>query len=197
MSNENISEIFLHNNYTIRKKIFNFLGASFHIFDSSGTVAFYSKMKAFKLREDIRLYTNEDMQKEVLSIQARQIIDFSCAYDVMDSTTNQKVGALKRRGMKSLIKDEWTIMDANDQEIGFIKEDNMWLALLRRFLVNLIPQQYSGEINGEEVCFFKQNFNPFVVKININFAMDKKNLLDKRIGIAGAVLLCAVEGKQN
>ena len=72
-------------------------------------------MKAFKLKEDIRLYTSEDMQTEVLSIQARKIIDISSAYDVIDSLTGAKVGALKRKGLKSILKDEWIIMDAEDK----------------------------------------------------------------------------------
>jgi len=172
-------------------------GAAFHIYDPSGNVAFYSKQKAFKLKEDIRLYTGEDMQTEVLSIQARQIMDFSAAYDVIDSISGRKVGALKRRGMKSILRDEWVIMDAEEREIGLIQEDSLGLALVRRFLANLIPQKYHGVVNGETVCFFHQNFNPFVMKINLDYSMDKKGLLDRRLGIAGAVLLCAIEGRQE
>ena len=73
----------------------------------------------------------------------------------------------------------------------------MVLALIRRFLTNLIPQQYYGELNGERVCLFKQNFNPFVMKIDLDYSMDRNRLLDRRLGIAGAVLLCAIEGKQH
>ncbi|MCD5397687.1 hypothetical protein LR003_01970 [candidate division NPL-UPA2 bacterium] len=192
-----ISNVFTHDSYLIRRKIFKLFGAAFHIFDPNGKVVFYSKMKAFKLKEDIRLYTGEDMHTEVLTIQARQIIDFAATYDVFDPTTNTKVGALKRKGLKSIFKDEWIIMDTEDREIGYIKEDSALLALIRRFLTNLIPQKYHGELNGEQVCIFKQNFNPFVVKINLDFSMDEKDLLDRRLGIAGAVLLCAIEGKQN
>ena len=192
-----IPKVFCHESYLVRRKVFKLFGAAFHIYDPRGEVAFYSKMKAFKLKEDIRLYTGEDMRTEVLTIQARHIIDFSAAYDVIDPTTNTKVGALKRKGMKSILKDEWIIMDAEDREIGLIKEDSTLLALIRRFLTNLIPQKYYGELKGEQVCLFKQNFNPFVMKINLDFSMDRKGLLDRRLGIAGAVMLCAIEGKQN
>ena len=188
---------FTYESYLVRRKIFKLFGAAFHIYDPNGKVAFYSKQRAFKLKEDIRLYTDEDMQKEVLTIQARQIIDFSAAYDVIDPASNEKIGTLRRKGMKSILKDEWIIMNAEEREIGFIKEDSMLLALIRRFLANLIPQKYYGEVNGEQVCLFKQNFNPFVMKINLDFSMDKKGLLDRRLGIAGAVLLCAIEGKQS
>ena len=119
-----IPQVFQQTNYLVRKKILKMVGAAFHIYDPSGNVAFYSKQKAFKLKEDIRVYTGEDMQTEVLTILARQIIDFSAAYDVVDPTTNVKVGALKRKGMKSIVRDEWIIMDAQDREIGLIQEDS-------------------------------------------------------------------------
>jgi hypothetical protein len=173
------------------------LGAAFHIYDPNGNVAFYSKQKAFKLKEDIRVYTGEDMQNEVLTIKARSIIDFSAAYDVFDPATQTKVGALKRKGMKSILKDEWIILDANEREIGLIQEDSMMLALVRRFLTQLVPQSYDGTIRGQKVCQFKQNFNPFVTKITLDFSMDMNNLLDRRLGIAAAILLCAIEGKQD
>ena len=51
------------------------------------------------------------MQVELLSIQARQIIDFSAAYDVYDGSTGSKVGALKRKGMKSILRDECEIRE--------------------------------------------------------------------------------------
>lgn len=193
-----IPRVFVHTNYLVRRKIFKLFGAAFHIYDPNGQVAFYSKQKAFKLKEDIRLYTGEDMQTEVLSIQARQVIDFSAAYDVTDPATGGKVGALKRKGMKSLLRDEWIILDAQDREIGFIREDSLALALIRRLLTNLIPQKYHGEMtDGEQVCVFQQNFNPFVLKIRLDFAMDRNGRLDRRLGIAAAVLLCAIEGRQN
>jgi uncharacterized protein YxjI len=189
-------QVFQQTTYLVRKKIFKMFGAAFHIYDPSGKVAFYSKQKAFKLKEDIRIYTGEDMQTEVLTILARQILDFSAAYDVVDPATNTKVGALKRKGMKSIVRDEWLIMDAQDREIGSIQEDSMALALIRRFLSTLIPQKYHGVVNGTQVCLFKQNFNPFVTKINLDYSMDTAGLLDRRLGIAGAILLCAIEGKQ-
>jgi len=188
---------FNHPTYLIRRKIFKLLGAAFHIYDPQGNVAFYSKQKAFKLKEDIRVYTGEDMQKEVLTIQAKNIIDFSATYIVFDPITGTKVGLLKRKGMKSIIKDEWIIMDANEKEIGLIQEDSMMLALVRRFLTNLVPQSYEGTINGKTICHFKQNFNPFVTKITLDFSMDTDGLLDRRLGIAAAILLCAIEGKQD
>ncbi len=184
-------------NYLIRRKVLTLVGAQFHVFDPNGQVVMFSKMKAFKLREDIRLYTGEDMQNELITIQARNIVDFSAAYDVVDAVTGEKVGALKRKGFKSIIKDEWMILDANDNQIGSIKEDNTGLALLRRFLTNLIPQSFDIEINGQAVAECRQRFNPFIMKLEVDFAKDAGHILDRRLGLAAGILLCAIEGRQN
>jgi hypothetical protein len=110
--------------------VLSVLGAKLQIFDADGQKILFSKMKAFKLKEDIRLYSGEDMQDEYLTIHARSIIDFSATYNVFDAITSEKIGALRKKGMKSIVKDEWIILDKNDVEIGLIKEDNLALALL-------------------------------------------------------------------
>lgn len=189
--------IFQHNQYLVRRKVFTIAGAKFHVFDPAGNLVFFSRMKAFKLREDIRLYHDESMNRELLLIKARQIIDFSAAYDIFDAATREKVGVFKRKGLKSILRDEWFIMDAGDREIGVIREDSLLKSLLRRFLTNLIPQTYHAEIQGTTVCIYKQNFNPFVLKLNVDFSMDTRSLFDRRLGIAGAILLGAIEGRQG
>lgn len=58
-----MSDSFSHQKYLVRRKILKLFGATFHIYDPDGNVAFYSKMKAFKLKEDVRIYTGEDMRQ--------------------------------------------------------------------------------------------------------------------------------------
>jgi uncharacterized protein YxjI len=191
---------FGHTQYIVRKKVFKLLGAAFHVYDTAGNVLMYSKQKAFKLREDIRLYTGEDMRTELLTIQARQIIDFGAAYDVVDARARAKVGALKRKGLKSMLRDEWVVMDAQDREIGLIREDSTVLALIRRFVdaaAMFMPQKYHAEIGGQPAATFQQNMNPFVRKLTLDFSMDPQARFDRRLGIAAATLLSAVEGKQD
>lgn len=68
--------------YTVRRKVFKFFGAAFHVYDPAGRIVGYCKQKAFKLREDIRIYTDESCTSELIVIKARSIIDFSSTYDV-------------------------------------------------------------------------------------------------------------------
>lgn len=53
--------------YLVRRKVFKLAGGAFHIFDAHGQFVMYSHMKAFKLKEDIRRYTGEDRQHELLA----------------------------------------------------------------------------------------------------------------------------------
>jgi uncharacterized protein YxjI len=192
-----MSDRFSSPTYLVRRKVFTIAGGAFHIWDGQGQLVLYSKLKAFKLKEDVRLFTGEDMREELLAVHARKVLDISATYDVTDSVTGQKVGALRRKGMRSLLRDEWLILDATDQEIGLIREDSMGLALLRRFLTNLVPQRFDVEVMGQLVATIRQNFNPFVLKLTVDFSPDHSRLLDRRIGLAAVILLCAIEGRQG
>jgi uncharacterized protein YxjI len=191
---------FAHDRFTARRKVMTLFSPQFHFYDEHENMIGYLKQKAFKLKEDIRLYSDESMTNELLTIKARKILDFSSAYDVVDSTSQQKVGALKRRGWKSMLKDEWIVMDANDVEIGRVKEESALLATLRRLheLIALcIPQSYVFEIGNQQVGTAKQNFNPFVLKLNVDFSHDTMKRMDRRLVAAAVVLLLAIEGRQK
>lgn len=172
------------------------LGAEFEIFRPDETLAFFVKQKAFKLKEAITVFADRGQTQPLLTINARSRIDFSAVYDVA-TADGQKVGALKREGMKSILRDKWLILDVSDQVIGEIEEENMLFAMLRRFLSNLIPQTFDVRMGGAEVAEFKQHFNPFIAKYDIDFSKDKDKFLDRRLGIAAVVLLLAIEGRQS
>lgn len=190
---------FQHQEYLIRRKFLQIFGAAFHVYGPNGELVFYSRQKAFRLKEDIRLYGDENATEEVLTIHARSWLDFAAAYDVVDTKTGEKVGALKRRGFKSMVRDEWIFMDADDNDIGLIQEESQLLALVRRFVPfgDFIPQTYVGTVRDQPVCEFRQHFDPFIQKITLDFSLDSANLLDRRLGLAAAILLSAIEERQD
>lgn len=189
--------MFQQNQYLLKRQVFALTG-KFRVYDSTGNLLLFSEQKMFRLREDIRVFADEAKTREVLQIKARQIMDFSAAYDVLDSATNQKVGALRRKGLKSLLQDEWEVLDVNDQIKGRLFEDSMGLAMLRRFLLgSLLPQNYDMVFGETRVADFKQRFNLFSYHLDVDFSMDATRQLDRRLGLAAAILLAAIEGKQS
>ncbi len=192
-----MNPIFGHRSYLLQRQVFALTG-KFRFFDPSGQLVMFSEQKMFRLREDIRVYSDESKQKEVLMVKARQIIDFSAAYDVVDSATGEKVGVLRRKGWNSLLRDEWEVLNTQDQPIGILFEDSMGLALLRRLLLGLLlPQNYDLTIGQTRVADLKQRFNLFRYELDLDLSMDTARQLDPRLGIAAAILLAAVEGKQS
>jgi uncharacterized protein YxjI len=192
-----MNPIFQFPNYLLKRQVLALTG-KFRIYDPLGNLVMFSEQKMFKLREDIRVYADESKSQEVLSIKARQIVDFSAAYDVVDTAYNQKVGTLRRKGWSSILRDEWQVLDANDNQIGVLFEDSMGLALLRRFLLgSLLPQNYDIVLGETRVADLKQNFNLFRYELNLDFSMDPSQRLDRRLGIAAGILLAAVEGRQS
>lgn len=192
-----MNPIFDHNQYLLKRQVFALTG-KFRYYDPAGKLVLFSEQKMFKLREDIRVFSDESKTQEVLQIKARQIIDFSAAYDVIDSATGQKVGTLRRKGFKSMLRDEWEVLDANDQVIGLLFEDSMGLALLRRLLLgSLLPQNYDLTIRGQRVADLRQRFHLFRYELDVDFSMDPARTLDRRLGLAAGILLAAVEGKQS
>ncbi|WCL49408.1 hypothetical protein [Leptospira sp. GIMC2001] len=186
------------NKYFAKKTFWKLFGGEIRIFDESKSrLLFFVKQKAFKLKEDITVYADESKTTELLKIQARSVIDFSSCYDVVDASSNSKVGALRRKGFRSILKDEWEILNASDQVIGSVIEDSMLKALLRRFLTNLIPQTFNISVNNQPAGILKQTFNPFVPQYNIDFTEDRSRALDRRLGIAAVILLQIIEGRQN
>jgi uncharacterized protein YxjI len=188
---------FQYDKYLLKRQVFALTG-KFRIYDPMENLILFSEQKIFRLREDIRVYGDESKTQEVLMIKARQIIDFSAAYDVIASSTGQKAGALRRKGWRSLLRDEWEILDANDQPIGKLFEDSLGRALIRRFLLGtLLPQNYDITIGTERAADLKQRFNLFAYRLDLDFSMDTGRRLDRRLGIAAGILLAAIEGKQS
>ncbi len=188
---------FSGDHYYAKSKFPSFFHDQFYIYGpDEESVRFFVEQKAFKLKEAIKVYSDESKQNVCLEIQARDVMDFSGTYDV-ETPDGEYVGALRRKGMKSLVRDEWEILDSRDQVMGKVQEDSTAKALMRRFLSDLIPQTFHVEIDGEQVGIFEQRFWPFSPRYDIDFSIDEHDRLDPRLGVASIVLLLAIEGEQD
>jgi hypothetical protein len=193
-----LEEVTNQSKFIIRKDVFA-IGGAFRVLSPENKLLLYSRQKIFKLKEDIRVYNDLERHDEVLHLDARQILDFSGAFDVIDSKTREKIGCLRRKGIRSMIRDKWEILDRNDNLFAYIEEDSMGMALLRRFLTNLIPQKFtiSEKDTNNTLAQINQAFNPFIHWFTVDFSHDAERRLDRRLGIAAIILLLAIEGRQG
>jgi len=188
---------FQYSQYLLKRQVLALTG-KIRIYAPDGSLLLYSQQKMFRLKEDIRVYNDEERSQELLYIQARAYLDFSAAYDVQDSLSGEKVGVLRRKGWRSLLRDEWEILDAMDQPLAILHEDNPTRALLRRLLLGtLLPQNYDILTGETRLADLRQRFNLFRYEMELDFSMDTVRRLDRRLGIAAAILLGIIEGKQE
>jgi len=182
--------------YLFRRKVFKIFGGAFHAYDTAGNVIFYSEQKAFRLREDFRVYSDETRTEELLRINTKQILDLGATYNVFDSTNDQFIGALRRKFLKSIFRDEWSFLAGEGAEIGTLTETSMFGAVASR-VINLIPQSYDARsLDGRTIAVLKQHFNPFVLKYTMNI-IDPQPPIDRRLLIASGILLAAIERRQG
>lgn len=185
--------------YTVRRKVLQIFGASFHIYDSEDRIVGFCRQKAFKLREDLRLYTDESCSKELFRIRARQIIDIGVTFDVT-LPDGSSLGSLRRKGLKSLVRDEWLILSPEGQEIGLIQEDSGSLAMLRRLIevaALLFPQSFTvTTAAGDLVATLRTHFNLFVRRIGIAVHADHPEI-DDLILLAIGCLIAAIESRDQ
>ena len=172
---------------------FSFLGPTFRIYGDDGELQFFVKQKAFKLREEIRVFRDEAKRDQRLTIKARTISDFSGTYDILDATTGEVLGAARRRGVVSLFRDEWQLLDTSDQVVGKVEETGGVLLLLRKF-IKLIPKGYRISLENQRVGQVDQVFNPFRLRFRCQIT---SSALDPRLGVGLVLLLLAIEGRRN
>jgi uncharacterized protein YxjI len=190
--------------YTIRRKFFRLFGAAFHVYDAQDKVVGYCKQKSFRIREDIRIYTDESKSKELLSITTKSIIDFSGTYFI-NTPDGQTVGMMRRKGLVStFFRDEWEILSPKGEVVAKLREKGGFLSFARRYvdLVSIFsPQQFEILRNdGSLAAVLRQHFNIFVYRMGIAIIDDERRnsdgIEDLTI-LAAACLVSAIEGKQD
>lgn len=187
--------------YTIRRKILAILGAKFHVYDDQNKVIAFCQQKAFKLREDIRLYTDESKSSELLVLKARQVIDLGVTIDVT-MPSGERLGSFRRKGMKSsFVRDEWLVMDADGREVATLKELGSFAPFARRYIDNaaaFLPQKFSLTRNadGVEIARYRQHFNLLVYRLGISLTAADDHM-DELLVIALGSLVAAIEGRQG
>ncbi len=189
-------KLFELDNYLFRRRFFSFGGRTFDFMspDKKSNHA-YCRMKLFRLKEEITIYTDSSMSTKMLFIKAQNVIDFSAKYDVYDSEHDDRIiGTWKRQGLNSLIQDSWILTLPGGRELQ-LTEDSTALALVRRILSSLIPQTYYLRDGNKDVAVFRQKFNPFLYRLDVQI-LDGDEEMRKLIA-AGAQLLAAIEGRQN
>jgi hypothetical protein len=101
------------------------LASQFSVRDANGNLIAYVRQKILALKEAVTVFADESQKQELFRIKADRIIDFSARYN-FSNAQGSAVGAVKRRGMRSLWKATYDILDGNTP-VMLIQEENPWI----------------------------------------------------------------------
>jgi uncharacterized protein YxjI len=93
--------------------------------DASGQVVLYTKQKAFKLKEAVTVFADVEQTRPLYTINADRVLDFNAKYNISDAA-GRPLGAVARKGRKSLWRAQYEVSDGGGQPMT-IREENGWV----------------------------------------------------------------------
>ena len=105
------------------------LVSQIYISDSNGQLLGYVRQKLLKLKEDINVFADEQQTQHLYNIKADRVLDFSAKYNFTDNRGGS-VGAIKRKGMRSIFKAHYEIYDPSGTLAMEIHEENAWIKVV-------------------------------------------------------------------
>ena len=165
----------------------------------------FVEQKRFKFKEDIRFFTDETKQQEILKILARQRFDPRARYDVTlpDGT---KVGQIQKVFGKSLLRSTFVIYDATGQEVATARERSLPVALIRRvfglipyveMVAEFLPIPYDFEFlrDEEHLGMLRRRRMQWRDIYDFDLTGDEARTLDRRLALAIAVGMDALQAR--
>jgi uncharacterized protein YxjI len=165
----------------------------------------FVEQKRFAFKEDIRFYTDESKQHELLRIKARQRFDPRARYDVT-TPDGRKIGEIQKVFGASLLRSTYALFDGEGNEVATASEKSLLVALFRR-AVGFIP--YVGDFadwlpipyhfdfkRGDTVLgtHTRQTWK-FRDTYTIDMSGDPQRTLDRRLILAIAVGMDALQAR--
>ena len=182
------------NQYLIREKFLKIFGNKFHIMDENGQLYGFCEQKRFRIKEDIRLYDDENKNNEWLVIKQRNLVDAWGGFDILDPKAGSLLGTVRRKFWKSILRTKWQVLDPDGNDIGMLLEDSMAQAIARRVFLGILPKKYTLHTMGNDnPITMRQKFNPIIRKLIVN--IPPENNFNRKFIAGLAIVISALDGR--
>lgn len=121
----------------------------------AGELKALAQQKRLAFKEKVIFYTDEQKSAEAFTFRAEKVMDVHGRYFVEDTQGNV-LGMFRKEFKKSLLVSSWVLMDANGTELLQVKESNVAIAVLRRF-IGFVP--LIGDLLDIAMNFFRYHFS--------------------------------------
>jgi hypothetical protein len=178
-------QAFSRDRFAVRASRLGLISRKFSFYDDTGNRIAFAKLSDCRVLSRIDVFDGSRRQI-ILSVRER-VRSSPVTYDLFDSATGETIGALQHRPWKSLFKEEWTIRDPCDCEIGGLRQNSSIAVLLQHCLI-FIPLKYRFYVGDRPVGTCRQNANPLMPKLTFSFTVGSAKL-DRRLAVPAAILL--------
>lgn len=177
--------------YIIRRKFWSVFERVLRVFTGDGQLIMYIQHPLLKLREQFMVHADEARTRPLLRVKSRQVIAINFSYDVFDAQTDQLLGSVQKKGLRSIVRDRFLILDPDGAEIGYAEEQGA--ALLRRFFP-ILTSKHAIFVGGQQVAFIRQRFRWFTKEFTVD---TQPSSVDPRFVLAVALLALIAEARRE
>ena len=177
------------------------IGTRIRVTDATGRQVAYVRKKKFKLKEEVRVYEDENQSRLLFRMKADRMIDFSARYAV-SGPDGHPIGAVGRQGMKSLWKSAYVLTDGYGEQTGSIREENAWVKVFDGMMESVpfadalgglfFNPAYLAELRGQDVLRAEKQRSilesSFHIEKLADFSDDEEDLL-----LAGIIMMVLLE----
>lgn len=100
--------------------------------DASGNLLMFIKQRMFRLKEKVEVYSDQNQTKQLFTIQADRILDFSACYRFEDAGGSE-FGSVRRKGMRSLWSAHYEIIQDGQVDMT-VDEESPFKKLIESIL---------------------------------------------------------------
>jgi uncharacterized protein YxjI len=160
------------------------------------------KQKKMRVREDIRFRLDPASDDHVFQIKSKTVFEFRGRHEVLDAD-GRVIGMLSKTFGKSLLRSHWTVLDPNGTQLFEAEEDNLLVAVVRRFgdlipyvgwLLELLPFHFELRRGSEPIGHYRRVVGTLRDRYLMEVAPAGREI-DGRLLIAFAVALDALQDR--
>jgi len=176
-------EPFAQTSYTLVRPLFSWTRI-YRVYGPDGALCAVVEQPWFRLRTELVMYADEEQTQPILVLKNRRFAAINMEHDLFDARSGQRLGVIRDRGMRSMFRDTWDILDPDERPAGLMIEDG---AFFWRRIIRMIPGRHHIELGGREVARITQVFHFFRREFDLQI-LQVDDPIEPRFAIACALV---------
>ncbi len=177
--------------YLIKRPFWSFFERTFRVLSPDGQLYMLVRHPILRLREEFMVYGDEAQTRPLLRIKSRQVVAINFTFDIFDAATGELLGSVQKKGLRSIVRDAFTLLDPAGAEIGRAEEQGA--SVLRR-LIPLLTAKHAIFVDDRQVAAIRQIFRFFVKEFEVTLEPSR---VDPRFVLAVALLALIAEARRE